>query len=161
MADVICGTCGHHNSLGANFCSSCGSALRDAQIEHPTMSIPSQEIPSPAHPQSSKSPVAEVGVLLVRRGAKAGSRYILDEEVTSIGRHPESDIFLDDITVSRRHADIRRNGNEYVVTDVGSLNGTYLNRHRVESSPLLDGDLLQIGKFKLMFELGDLREWPE
>lgn len=125
------------------------------------MSIPSQEIPSPAAEQRSQSPVAEVGVLLVRRGAKAGSRYILDEEVTSIGRHPESDIFLDDITVSRRHADIRRNGTEYVVTDVGSLNGTYLNRHRVESSPLLDGDLLQIGKFKLMFELGDLREWPE
>jgi len=79
---------------------------------------------------------------------------VLDGERTVAGRHPESDIFLDDVTVSRRHAEILRSGNDYTVRDVGSLNGTYLNRERVEDAPLRDGDELQIGSFKLVFVHG-------
>lgn len=95
-----------------------------------------------------------VGVLYVRRGRNAGSRYVLDADLTSAGRHPESDIFLDDVAVSRRHAEITRNGDDYVVRDAGSLNGTYLNRERVDQAPLRDGDELQIGSFKLVFVHG-------
>ncbi len=95
-----------------------------------------------------------VGALIVRRGRNAGSRYVLDADVTTAGRHPESDIFLDDVTVSRRHVEIRRNGSDYTATDVGSLNGTYVNRERVDESPLRDGDELQIGSFKLVFVHG-------
>jgi pSer/pThr/pTyr-binding forkhead associated (FHA) protein len=93
-------------------------------------------------------------MLVVRRGPNAGSRFLLDKEVVTAGRHPESDIFLDDITVSRRHAEIRRGANAFTVHDVGSLNGTYLNRERVEDGELVAGDELQIGKFKLVFFAG-------
>lgn len=95
-----------------------------------------------------------IGMLLVRKGPNAGSRYVLDAEVTQAGRHPDSDIFLDDITVSRRHAEITRRADGYVLRDVGSLNGTYVNRDRVEESKLAHGDELQIGKFKLVFLTG-------
>jgi pSer/pThr/pTyr-binding forkhead associated (FHA) protein len=79
------------------------------------------------------------------------SRLALTKSVTTVGRHPDSDIFLDDITVSRRHAEVQRASNGFVVRDVGSLNGTYLNRQRVEENPLVNGDELQVGKFKLVF----------
>jgi pSer/pThr/pTyr-binding forkhead associated (FHA) protein len=90
-------------------------------------------------------------LLVVRKGPNAGSRFLLDAPVTSAGRHPDSDIFLDDVTVSRRHAEFLREPESYTVRDVGSLNGTYLNRERVESAALSNGDEVQIGKFRLMF----------
>ena len=91
------------------------------------------------------------GMLVVKRGPNAGSRFLLEGEVTRAGRHPDSEIFLDDITVSRRHAEFVRQGRGYVVRDVGSLNGTYLNRERLDESKLENGDEVQIGKFKLVF----------
>ena len=95
------------------------------------------------------------GMLVVKRGPNAGSKFLLDADLIRAGRHPDSDIFLDDITVSRRHAEIVREGYGYRVRDVGSLNGTYLNRERIESeAPLQNGDELQIGKFKLVFFSG-------
>jgi pSer/pThr/pTyr-binding forkhead associated (FHA) protein len=93
-------------------------------------------------------------LLVVRRGPNAGSRFLL---VTTAGRHPESDIFLDDVTVSRRHAEFRREGGVFVVRDVGSLNGTYVNRERVESATLANGDEVQVGKFRLVFLSGPRR----
>jgi pSer/pThr/pTyr-binding forkhead associated (FHA) protein len=92
-----------------------------------------------------------VGLLVVKRGPGAGSRYVLDAEVTRAGRHPESDIFLDDITVSRRHAEFVRQDDGYVVRDVGSLNGTYVNRERIDEVLLHTLDEVQIGKFKLAY----------
>jgi pSer/pThr/pTyr-binding forkhead associated (FHA) protein len=94
------------------------------------------------------------GLLVVKRGPNAGSRFLLDQDVTTAGRHPDSDIFLDDVTVSRRHAEFRRIGTEFAVNDVGSLNGTYLNRERIESATLAGGDEVQIGKFRLVFLTG-------
>ncbi len=91
------------------------------------------------------------GMFVVRRGTKQGSRILLDADVTTIGRHPDSDIFLDDITVSRRHAEVRRLSTGFEVSDTGSLNGTYINRELVERGSLADGDELQVGKFKLVF----------
>ncbi|AEI09344.1 oxoglutarate dehydrogenase inhibitor [Corynebacterium resistens DSM 45100] len=90
-------------------------------------------------------------LLVVKRGPNAGSRFLLDQDTTAAGRHPDSDIFLDDVTVSRRHAEFRRNGDQYEVVDVGSLNGTYVNREPKNSSVLSNGDEIQIGKFRLVF----------
>ena len=93
-------------------------------------------------------------LLVVKRGPNAGSRFLLDRDTTSAGRHPDSDIFLDDVTVSRRHAEFRREGGEFVVIDVGSLNGTYVNREPVDQAVLANGDEVQIGKFRLVFLTG-------
>jgi pSer/pThr/pTyr-binding forkhead associated (FHA) protein len=91
------------------------------------------------------------GLLVVVRGPNAGSRFLLDDDFTSTGRHPDSDIFLDDVTVSRRHAEFYRQGDRFSVRDVGSLNGTYVNRERIEEAELFGGDEVQIGKFRLLF----------
>lgn len=93
-------------------------------------------------------------LLVVKRGPNAGSRFLLDQPTTSAGRHPDSDIFLDDVTVSRRHAEFRSEGGEFQVVDVGSLNGTYVNREPVDSAALSNGDEVQIGKFRLVFLTG-------
>ena len=93
-------------------------------------------------------------LLVVKRGPNAGSRFLLDQATTSAGRHPDSDIFLDDVTVSRRHAEFRTEGESFTVVDVGSLNGTYVNREPVDSANLANGDEVQIGKFRLVFLTG-------
>ena len=93
-------------------------------------------------------------LLVVKRGPNAGSRFQLDKDLVSAGRHPASDIFLDDVSVSRRHAEFRRASDGFVVVDVGSLNGTYVNREPVETSTLANGDEIQIGKFRLVFLIG-------
>jgi pSer/pThr/pTyr-binding forkhead associated (FHA) protein len=93
-------------------------------------------------------------LLVVKRGPNAGSRFLLDQATTSAGRHPDSEIFLDDVTVSRRHAEFRLEGGEFQVVDVGSLNGTYVNREPVDSAVLANGDEVQIGKFRLVFLTG-------
>ena len=93
-------------------------------------------------------------LLVVKRGPNAGSRFLLDQDVTTAGRHPDSDIFLDDVTVSRRHAEFRREGGGFVVHDVGSLNGTYVNRQRIDVAALAGGDEVQIGKFRLLYLAG-------
>lgn len=155
---MFCNQCGHRNVPGSNFCSSCGAALAMAPAEDTTDTIvfnPSEERELEDDLGVSLDELPEgIGMLLVRKGPNAGSRYVLDAEVTQAGRHPDSDIFLDDITVSRRHAEITRRADGYVLRDVGSLNGTYVNRDRVEESKLAHGDELQIGKFKLVFLTG-------
>ncbi len=90
-------------------------------------------------------------LLLVLRGPNTGARFLLDSPLTTTGRHPDSDIFLDDVTVSRKHAVFQQDGDTFVVRDVGSLNGTYVNRERIDSATLRAGDEVQIGKFRLVF----------
>ena len=109
---------------------------------------PVEEIP---HEEERNVFPAEGGLCVVESGPKAGSRYGLEAVVTTIGRHGGADILLDDVTVSRRHVEVERLGDRYVVRDVGSLNGTYLNRRRIETCEMGDGDELQIGRFKLVF----------
>ena len=87
----------------------------------------------------------------MRRGPASGARFLLDSDVTTAGRHPDSDIFLDDVTVSRKHAVFRRTESGFVMRDVGSLNGTYVNRELVDEVTLTTGDEVQIGKFRLVF----------
>lgn len=96
-------------------------------------------------------------LLRVDHGPNAGSRFLLDADVTTVGRHPSSDIFLDDVTVSRKHAQFRREGDGFVVRDVGSLNGTYVNRERIDVAPVRTGDEVQIGKFRLVVHLPQSR----
>lgn len=144
-----CPTCGHLNEAGANFCSRCGASLGVAEADV-TSHMPSVEAEEDDELDVSDLKPGE-GCLIVRRGSLAGTRFTLASDRASIGRHPEADVFLNDITVSRRHAEIHREGNEYLVSDLGSLNGTYLNRKRAESSPLHNGDEVQVGKFRLLF----------
>jgi len=155
---VFCNQCGHRNPAGANFCSSCGAVLEPASNEDTTLVFtPVSGAGEPVEEEVSvqiPALVEGMGMLVVKRGPNAGSRFVLDQETTHVGRHPESDIFLDDITVSRRHAEIVRQGDGYAVRDVGSLNGTYLNRERIEDASLDNGDEVQIGKFKLVFLAG-------
>lgn len=90
-------------------------------------------------------------LLIVKRGANAGARFLLDQDVTSVGRHPKADIFLDDVTVSRRHAEFLRDGIQFTVRDLASLNGTYFDGQRIEQIVVSDGAEVQIGKFRLTF----------
>lgn len=154
MTYVHCNNCGHRNPPESNFCSSCGSLLDVAADRTVTLNRvdPLQEAPGE---EDVVVPIDDIepdtAVLIVRAGAEAGARFTLSDDITRIGRHPESDISLDDITVSRRHAEIERSPEGYVVTDSGSLNGTYLNQERVDTGLIHHGDELQIGKFRLVF----------
>jgi len=155
VGDVFCHNCGHRNPEGVNFCSSCGAVLPSESSE---TTVIFQPVDDRGEVVEEESPIAQMelprgaGVLVVKRGPNVGARYLLEQDVTRAGRHPESDIFLDDITVSRRHAEFRREEDgRVVVCDVGSLNGTYVNRERIEKQVLSGGDEVQIGKFKLIY----------
>jgi len=157
---VFCNQCGHRNPPDSSFCSSCGSPLDSLGDRTITLAAIDPLQDAPGRDDDVVVPVGElpreVGVLIVRAGAQAGTRFPLNETMTRLGRHPESEISLDDITVSRRHAEIERTADGYIVSDAGSLNGTYVNQERVEHLLLHHGDELQIGKFRLVFfERGD------
>ena len=171
---VFCTQCGHQNPEGSRFCASCGAALSrqaagggassvettstislsaiEGAIEGATEGAGEQ--PEATNEDGGADLPPGSALLVVKRGPNAGSRFLLDAETTTAGRHPESDIFLDDVTVSRRHAEFAREGGSFVVRDVGSLNGTYLNRERIEAAGLAGGDEVQIGKYRLVFLVG-------
>jgi hypothetical protein len=166
MSSVYCLRCGQENPQGARFCSQCGTQLARGAGEGTTetTSIISLAGGDPAEVEFGDESVADAAtldtlpagtaLLVVRRGPNAGSRFLLDSDLTLVGRHPDSDIFLDDVTVSRRHAEFYRLGSRFTVRDVGSLNGTYVNRERIEEADLAGGDEVQVGKFRLVFLLG-------
>ncbi|MDQ1289302.1 MAG: hypothetical protein QG622_2868 [Actinomycetota bacterium] len=118
-------------------------AISDATDVEPRLSAPEQAAVD-ALPAGS-------ALLVVQRGPNAGARFLLDAERTTAGRHPGSDIFLDDVTVSRKHVEFLRQEGQFVVRDVGSLNGTYVRRDRIDEAVLRDGDEVQIGKFRMIF----------
>ena len=150
---MYCTKCGHPNPDDANFCARCGATLAAADDATLTLhGIGQEEAPEESELAVSLDELtADQGLLVIMRGSEAGSKFLLDKDTTNCGRHPSSDIFLDDITVSRRHAEVQREGGRFLVKDTGSLNGTYVNRERVDVAELVSGDELQIGKFKLMF----------
>ena len=153
--EVTCPRCGSRNPEDANFCPSCGADLARARADSTTAMHPVTEadaVDDDLHLEPESLPEG-MGMVVVKRGPNAGSRFALERDVTTAGRHPDSVIFLDDITVSRRHAEIVRGPDGYRLRDAGSLNGTYLNRERIDDAPLGDGDELQIGKYKLLFLL--------
>ncbi len=158
---------------GAKFCPFCGSRIHRPAAEladsTTTFSLPSHHVETPG--TAEHEPPADSGrdelddesraavealpggsaMLVVQRGPNAGSRFLLDNEMVTAGRHPDSDVFLDDVTVSRRHAEFRRSADGFVVRDVGSLNGTYVNRDRVDEVTLSNGDEVQVGKYRLVY----------
>ena|SRR6476660_788737 len=171
----FCTACGKQNPDDARFCSQCGTRLVTADA-------PSAGAGAPESPGESTATIA-IGLggdkaetsdralnavdaaavdalptghalLVVQRGPGSGSRFLLDADVVNAGRHPDSEIFLDDVTVSRRHAEFERSGDTFTVSDVGSLNGTYVNRDRIDRVQLKDGDEVQIGKYRLVFFSG-------
>jgi len=156
----FCTKCGHDNPAEARFCSQCGTALRSETPAEQTSMIPpakgaeTEERESFGTPEEAAAVAAlrpGTALLVVRTGPDAGSRYMLDKPVVSAGRHQTSEIFLDDVTVSRRHAEFVRGDHGYVLKDVGSLNGTYVNRDRIDELQLGNEDEVQIGKFRLVY----------
>ncbi len=162
----FCTACGRQNPDDARFCSQCGTRLVapeptiDPSDATATISFAGGD---KVDTSGSLSPVDAAAVdalpvgsalLVVQKGPGAGSRFLLDQDVVNAGRHPDSEIFLDDVTVSRRHAIFNRTGDGYTVSDVGSLNGTYVNRDRIETVTLTDSDEVQIGKYRLVYFAG-------
>jgi len=168
----FCSQCGSQNADNARFCSQCGTPLAPPPSEPaPAETTTTVTFGAPAKVESEEraslnaADAAAVdalpagsALLVVQRGPGAGSRYLLDTDLSTVGRHPESDIFLDDITVSRRHVEFRRQDSRFRVHDVGSLNGTYLNGDRVDDAELQNGDEVRIGKFRLIFFASDAQD---
>jgi pSer/pThr/pTyr-binding forkhead associated (FHA) protein len=169
----FCTNCGRQNPDDAKFCSQCGTRLVSADpgpettVGEPvgestaTIQIGVGDKTETSDRQLNPVDAAAVdalptghALLVVQRGPGSGSRFLLDADVVNAGRHPESEIFLDDVTVSRRHAEFTREGSSFTVSDVGSLNGTYVNRDRIDRVRLTDGDEVQIGKYRLVFFSG-------
>ena len=167
---MFCTACGSENPPGSHFCGNCGAELpggaahpgsvggaemtRSINVDPgagPAADSDTDSFSTDAHQGAVDALTPGSALLVVKRGPNAGSRFLLDQDVTTAGRHPDSDIFLDDVTVSRRHAEFRREGNGYTVHDVGSLNGTYVNREPIDAAPLSGGDEVQIGKFRLVY----------
>jgi len=158
----FCTQCGHENPADSRFCSQCGAPLPSHERsgeQTATISIVPGD-PEPDRGDAEIKPQEQLAVdsltpgtalLIVQRGPSAGSKFLLDTAVVTAGRHPDSDIFLDDVTVSRRHAEFRRGSSGYSVADVGSLNGSYVNRDRIDEVDLTSGDEVQIGKFRLLY----------
>ena len=155
MAYVFCNRCGHRNPPTSGFCSACGSVLDlvDDRTITLTKVDPLQDAPGPDDDivVDLDEIAAGTAILVVRSGEEEGDYFVLSTAVTTIGRHAESTIVLDDITVSRRHSEIHQSDGRYLVKDAGSLNGTYVNQLRVDVVELRQGDELQVGKFHLVF----------
>jgi len=152
---LFCNLCGHENPDGSLYCARCGARI-EPQGEGGESTIGLPPVESEVEEEVEVSLPAEAlksgtAILVIKKGPDAGMTFTLDHDLVSIGRHPESDIFLDDITVSRKHAEIRREASSFTLMDTGSLNGTYLNRERIESAVLQSGDEIQIGKYRLLF----------
>jgi len=171
---MFCSHCGQKLGERDNFCASCGSPVRRSDVTEVITSGEDPLVVEEADNNEHDDVVTTIaidldgdgdrelledlpalapgtGLFIVVRGPLAGARYVLDRDVTSIGRHPDADLLLDDVTVSRHHAEIRRHDDLMMLVDMGSLNGTYVGSHRVEEHPLSMGDKVQIGRFKLVY----------
>jgi pSer/pThr/pTyr-binding forkhead associated (FHA) protein len=150
VSHVYCSDCGFQNSEAANYCARCGALLeREGADVEQTLSYTPEQI---AEEAADGVEGIEGPALVVRSGGgRSGEVFALQAARTTIGRSPDCDVFLDDVTVSRRHAVVAEEAGRFVIEDLGSLNGTFLNRRRIEQAPLSDDDEVQIGKYRLVF----------
>ena len=152
MSHVHCPECGFQNLEASNYCSKCGALLiHDEPGAHTTMTFTPEE-----ESEDDSLSLADLRIegpaLVVRAGGgRSGETFTLEGDRVGVGRGPENEVFLDDVTVSRRHAELTRDGNVFTIRDLGSLNGTFVNRRRIESSVLEDDDEVQIGKYRMTF----------
>ncbi|HEX2029666.1 MAG TPA: FHA domain-containing protein [Nitriliruptorales bacterium] len=160
---MFCSHCGSKLAEGANFCAQCGtpvtrSAADAGEVDRTTAAIDVGALDPTSTLEHVPALEPGTGMLVVMRGPNAGARFLLDRDHTTVGRHPDCEIFLHDVTVSRRHSEVvRREGRDFVLRDLGSLNGSYVNGDRVEERTLRSGDEVQIGRFKLLYLGGDHR----
>ncbi len=151
MSHVYCPECGFQNPEAANYCARCGALLTKQESGEATMTFVPEEGAEEGAQELERLGIEGPALVVRSGGGRAGETFSLDRERTTVGRSPECDIFLDDVTVSRRHAVVAKRDGEFVIQDLESLNGTFLNRKRIEETALSDGDELQIGKYKLTF----------
>ncbi len=149
MSHIYCPECGFQNPEAANYCARCGARLVRPEEAETTMTFTPEE----AEEDGLGLPEGIDGPALIVRagGGRAGETFQLEHERTTIGRSPDCEIFLDDVTVSRKHAVIAKKGDDFRIEDEGSLNGTFVNKKRVEAADLENGDELQIGKYRLTY----------
>lgn len=149
---MYCTNCGTTVPEHANFCPSCGTKIQEPpRTAGTTASIDLTGVDQPEHLEDLPELPPGTGMLVVVRGPSAGARFLLDREVITIGRHPDADLFLDDVTVSRNHAEIHLTSDGPMLRDLGSLNGTYVSGSRTDEHVLSTGDELQVGRFKLVY----------
>ena len=155
MSYVFCNGCGHRNPPQSSFCSSCGSVLDGPDMRTVTISKVDALQDAPGAHDNVSVTVDKSGtrrpLLVVRNGPNEGARFTLTANDSVIGRHPDSTICLDDVTVSRRHAHLEMQGSDVVIRDLGSLNGTYVNQERIEEAVLAHSDEVQIGRYRMVF----------
>ena len=153
MSHVYCPECGFQNPEAANYCSKCGALLvKDEGGVDSTVTLTPEELAEEGGVHALEEVGADGPALIVRSGGgRSGEHFVPSGERTTIGRSPDCDIFLDDVTVSRKHAVLVHRDDAFFIEDQGSLNGTFLTRRRIESGRLENGDELQIGKYKLSF----------
>ncbi len=156
MSHVYCPECGFQNPVASNFCSKCGATLNKEESGEQTMTFTPEEVAEDASAVLSDPAVKGPALVVRSGGGRAGESFFPDGEKTLIGRSPDCDVFLDDVTVSRTHAELTRDGERYRIHDLGSLNGTFVNKQRIEgdSVELQDDDEVQIGKYRLTFLRG-------
>ena len=150
MSHIYCPECGFQNPEAANYCAKCGALLVREEGDETTQTFSAEEA------DEVLGTLDDLGVegpaLVVRSGGgRSGESFLPQDERTTIGRSPDCGVFLDDVTVSRRHAVLVQRSGRWYIEDQGSLNGTFVNRKRVESAELEDGDELQIGKYRLTY----------
>jgi pSer/pThr/pTyr-binding forkhead associated (FHA) protein len=146
-----CPECGFANADGANYCQRCGAFLAASEAITGATTATYRITDDGTLEAESETHLHAAELVIRSGGGRAGERFLLGEDRMTVGRRPDSDVFLDDVTVSRDHAVLVRRGSDFYLDDCGSLNGTYVNRRRIESQRLSDGDELQIGKYKLAF----------
>jgi len=150
VSHVYCSECGFQSPAAANYCARCGALLVHAEGDETTMSFAPDDLRDD-DPEALDVSIEGTALVVRAGGGIAGETFAPVGPRTLIGRSPECDVFLDDVTVSRRHAELLHEGETYTIRDLGSLNGTFVNRQRVESAELHDDDEVQVGKYRMTF----------
>jgi pSer/pThr/pTyr-binding forkhead associated (FHA) protein len=151
VSHKYCPECGFQNPETANYCARCGALLVRDENGEETMAFTPEQAEEQRQPNLEELGISGPALVVRSGGGRAGETFVLEGAETTIGRSPDCDIFLDDVTVSRNHAVLVERDGRFLVEDEGSLNGTFVNRRRIDSAPLENGDEVQIGKYRLTF----------